>query len=338
MRPRVAVVNDVSAQWVTLHRPQGAGLVHRPLHERGLLRRRHLPTDDRAGERIDDERRVREAGHHPDVREVRDIERVGPVDPEVPVDQIRRPRRRRLRHGGADPLRPAGTAPPVDAHEPFDGAAGHLDALTAQVGPHLQRAVQRLRPASTVLVPLDVVGGQHRGDGGVPQWPFRQRPAAPGVEGSRGDRAPVLGEHPADRYDPELIAVFGDEPADHLRGGSHSRAKKDVADFNISMVFSSSAFFRRKARSSASASDADAAGVPPPAASALRTHTRTVSVFSDIRSAIVRIASYSEAYSSRCSRTVGGDPAPAAACLGHRARQCRYEPASVDGAARALCG
>ncbi len=131
LRPRVAVVNGVSAQWVTLHRPQGAGLVHRPLHERGLLRRRHLPTDDRAGERIDDERRVREAGHHPDVREVRDIERVGPVDPEVPVDQIRR--RRRLRHGGADPLRPAGTAPPVDAHEPFDGAAGHLDALTAQV-------------------------------------------------------------------------------------------------------------------------------------------------------------------------------------------------------------
>src|SRR5690606_24739299 len=144
-------------------------------------------------------------------------------------------------------------------------------------------------------VPLDVVRGQHRGDGGIPQGALRQRARQPGVKGSRGDRGAVLGEHAADRYDPELIAMFGDETADHLRGGSHSPAKKDVAALSISMVFSSSAFFRRNARNSTSASDADAAWVPSPAASALRTHTRTVSVFSDIRSAIVRIASYSEA-------------------------------------------
>ncbi|WP_158289161.1 hypothetical protein [Rhodococcus sp. SMB37] len=35
----------------------------------------------------------------------------------------------------------------------------------------------------------------------------------------------------------ELLAVFGDESADHLRGGSHSRAKKDVAALSISMIF-----------------------------------------------------------------------------------------------------
>ena len=51
--------------------------------------------------------------------------------------------------------------------------------------------------------------------------------------GVRGDLAAVLCEHPADRLDPEAVAVFVDE-GDYLGGrGSSSRAKKAEAAFKI---------------------------------------------------------------------------------------------------------
>jgi hypothetical protein len=46
----------------------------------------------------------------------------------------------------------------------------------------------------------------------------------------------VHGQCPADRYDPELLAVFVDEHADQRFSGSHSRAKKLVAALRISLV------------------------------------------------------------------------------------------------------
>src|SRR6202007_741245 len=80
----------------------------------------------------------------------------------------------------------------------------------------------------------------------------------PGVEGAWGDRHTVLGQRTANRSDPEAGLVLGDELADRtgqrrLRG-SLSRAKKDVAALRISMVCSSSALRRFRARISAAAS------------------------------------------------------------------------------------
>lgn len=123
--------------------------------------------------------------------------------------------------------------------------------------PHLQRPVQRLRLPPAVLVGF-VVAGQDLGDRGVPQGPLRGRTSSPRVERARGDLEAVLGEHTADRSDPEPVPVVGDEATDLSRGqrcerGSLSRTKKDVAAFKISIVCSSSAFLRLSSRISRAA-------------------------------------------------------------------------------------
>ena len=66
----------------------------------------------------------------------------------------------------------------------------------------------------------------------------------PGVERSRGDLAPMLGEHAADRSDPEPSTMLGDERTDQRCRGSLSRTKKVVAALRISMVCSNSAILR----------------------------------------------------------------------------------------------
>lgn len=78
----------------------------------------------------------------------------------------------------------------------FDGAAGHVVALPAQVQPHL---------AGTEPDPELVLGGSpdQLDDLGVAQGPFRRRPAAGLVVGAGGDRASMLGQHGADRLDPQ---------------------------------------------------------------------------------------------------------------------------------------
>gem|GEM_PF-2172973 len=172
LRASIRVVNSVALQGSTLHRTQRDRLVDSPLHERGLLRRRHLPTDDRASERIDHERRVREARHHLHVREVSDVQRVGGLDSEVSVNQVRWPRRGRVGHRGAHLPRTGCALPAVRGHQALDGATGDRDALSLQVGPHLQRPVQGLGLAATAAVALVVVRGEDRGHRGVPQSPL----------------------------------------------------------------------------------------------------------------------------------------------------------------------
>ena len=81
---------------------------------------------------------------------------------------------------------------------------GHRDALALQVRPHLHDPYSDSGLAPPVLVGF-VVAGQDLGDRGVPQGPFRGRPHHPGVEGARGDRHTVLGQHAADRSDPETV-------------------------------------------------------------------------------------------------------------------------------------
>ena len=99
---------------------------------------------------------------------------------------------------------------PLAPHDPFHRAPRHRDALALQVRPHLQAAVQALRRAFPVGVGF-VVAGQDFGDRGVPQRPFRRRRRAVRPVGARGDLHAVHGQCPADRYDPELLAVLVDE-------------------------------------------------------------------------------------------------------------------------------
>lgn len=58
--------------------------------------------------------------------------------------------------------------------------------------------------------------------------------------GGRGDLQTVHGPCPADRYDPESVAVLVDELTDQRCSGSHSLAKKLLAALGISIVYSSS--------------------------------------------------------------------------------------------------
>ena len=166
---------------------------------------------------------------------------------ELALDQISSARRGRIGHRGADLLASCDPKSAVVTHEAFHGAASNRDALALHVSPHLGGPIQRLGFAAAVLVRL-VEAGQHLGDHRVPQRPRRRGPRQPGVECSRGDRTAVLGEHAADRSDPEPSTLLGDERTDQRRRGSLSRAKKLVAALRISTVSSSSRFLRLSSR------------------------------------------------------------------------------------------
>jgi len=92
---------------------------------------------------------------------------------------------------------------------------------------------RRCRPSTWTWRPrwLSPADGQERGHR------RRRRAACPG--GGRGDLQTVHGPCPADRYDPEPVAVLVDELTDQRCSGSHSRAKK-LAALGISIVYSSS--------------------------------------------------------------------------------------------------
>lgn len=140
------------------------------------------------------------------------------------------------------PSSPGPPGPAVGPHQPLHRSPGHLDALTAQMGQHLQRPAQRLRPAPAVDVGL-VIAGQNFGDGGIPQGPPRPGPRGPGVERSLGDLAALRGNTRQIGATPKPSAVLCDDLADHRCRRSLSRTKKLVGALRISMVSSSSAFF-----------------------------------------------------------------------------------------------
>lgn len=145
------------------------------------------------------------------------------------------------------------TDQPARAHQPFDGAPGHGDALTVQRQPDLARpvdaVVRPVHPADVdqqVRVPLRAGAGR-LGDVLV-------------VRG-RGDRAPVLGQHGADRLDTPaqtlalaVVGVLADELHDQREGRSSSAAKNADAAFRIAFARFSSAFYRRNRRTSADSS------------------------------------------------------------------------------------
>ena len=81
---------------------------------------------------------------------------------------------------------------------------------------------------------------------GVVPVSLGHEPASPvGVVGARGDRHVVLGEHPADRLDPETVPVGVDVGDDQRSLRSSSAAAKNAdAVLRISFARRSSAFSR----------------------------------------------------------------------------------------------
>ena len=104
-------------------------------------RPRRLPADDAPGEHVDDERHVHPAAVGLDVGQVGDPEPVRPVSHEVSFDQVGRP----VASDGADRcsrrLAPQRASQTELAHQPFHGAARHLDAFAVELGPHLGGAI-----------------------------------------------------------------------------------------------------------------------------------------------------------------------------------------------------
>ena len=201
------------------------------------------PTDDHPGEHIDHERHIDEPGQRGDVREIDHPQLVRGVRDELAVHQVRRPLSGRVRDRGADPPVPAHSAQAGVVHDPLNGAPSHRSALdehlfAAQLVVDLQHPVQAA--PGCLVHPADLDQDQL-----VPPCPRRRWTVPGGVVGARGDLAAVLGQHSADRLDPEPDAVFGDEPDYHGNRGSSSRAKKLEAASRISLA-------RLTSRSSAS--------------------------------------------------------------------------------------
>lgn len=176
------------------------------------------------------------------------------LDSEPTLDQIRRPVRGRARDGGTDLLTSSRACPAMARMSRSTVHRATSTPCLRRWAPHLQRPVQRFGFTAASLVAFDVVGREDTADRGIPHRSRRKRSFEPGVIGCQGDLDAVAGQDTADRRDPELLAVSEDEPADRLCGGSHSRAKKDVATLRISTVFSSSRFLRRNAFNSAARS------------------------------------------------------------------------------------
>ena len=98
----------------------------------------------------------------------------------------------------------------------------HADALTVEPRPHLIGAahpeVVRVHPGNVHLGNL------------VKNRPGRRRPPLGRPVGGKGEL-----QSPADRLDPELVAIRGDE-SDYLLGPSSSAAKRAEAIFRISLA------------------------------------------------------------------------------------------------------
>ena len=149
--------------------------------------------------------------------------------------------------------RGGGVLAPADALDAGDGhQPGHL--VPPDLMPGLGHRVPHL--ADPVHVPVLAVQVDHH----VDQDRFGaqgvgDRPPTVGVVAARGDLNVVLGEHPADRLDPELVPVLVDVRADHLSRRSSSAAAKNAADVRrISLARRSSPTSRRNRISSACSS------------------------------------------------------------------------------------
>lgn len=226
------------------------GLLKNIGHQRGGLRRHHPPAQDPPREDINTERGVDEALQCPHVGEISDppLIRPGRCTP-LTLDQIRMPRRTRVcGRGHGVPLATHDSLDFADPHQPAHLVAAHLVTSVFHHMPHLADPVE---PPVGHIQSMHGVGGVGLGPGGV-----ADRAADFGrVVGGRGDRQAVLGEHGADRVDPEPVAVSVDVVDDHrIRRSTSAAAKNVVAVFKISLALRNSAFSLRNAVSSTAGS------------------------------------------------------------------------------------
>jgi hypothetical protein len=163
-----------------------------------------------------------------EVGQVGDPQPVGPVNREVALHQIGPALR--LRVGAGGPPRPAtelGADDPVRAHEPLNAAARDRLAGAHECLPHPPVAVGvvvgRVELADALEQPLVLDGSGTTLAAGALE-----------VGGRRH------AQNPADRLDPEALAIGVDERAHFGRSGSSSLAKNTDADFRISFARRSS--------------------------------------------------------------------------------------------------
>ena len=141
--------------------------------------------------------------------------------------------------------------------------------------------------------------------------PRRRRAGLGGVVGARGDLHLVLGQHAADRLDPEPVTVVVDERHYHGSRGSSSRAKNEDAANRISLA----RFSSRTSRSSSLirlASDVVVPGRRPGVDLGLLHQPRSVSGTTPTRGPIRITAAFNDSSGSSASASApAGSPAPA---------------------------
>jgi hypothetical protein len=162
------------------------------------------PTHDHSGEDVEDEGDINDARPGRDVGEVGHPQLVRGRGSEVTIDQIRRSSILRIADRGSDTLASQRALPAVLCHQPLDRAPGDVVALAAQTQPHLAGTESGHEP-------LLASGPDKFDDLGIAQRPLRRRSITGLVVGGRGDLEPVLGQHAADRLDPELLTMSVDE-------------------------------------------------------------------------------------------------------------------------------
>ena len=196
------------------------GLLQGVEHEAGMGGSGNAPADDATGEDVDYEGHVYEAGPGRHVGEVRHPQGVRMWRLELPIDAVERAGRRGIGYRGANLSAPHDAPQPHDAHQPRHRAAGDVDALAAELPPHLAHAVDtevRLEHAADLNHQYGIALGPWRQLGGI------DLSGGVDVIGRRGDR-----QHPADRLDPVNLPMIVDE-GDHGRDRRSSPAMAKYA-------------------------------------------------------------------------------------------------------------
>src|SRR5664280_651162 len=230
------------------------------------------------------------------VGEVGHPEPVGGDSREVPVHEVIRSVLTVVGVGGdLMGLAPAHTGESQVAHQALDRAAGDPGALPVELAPDLVGPVDvEVLPVYPENLDLQVLVPE----GALRRWALLRCPV-----GVRGDLAAVLGEHPADRLDPEAVSVDVDVGDYLCCRRSSSAPKKVAADLRISLARRSSLFSRSRAFIRARSSVVSP-GRRPSSVSARRTQSRKVSRLIESFSATEPIAAHWDGYSSWWSRTM----------------------------------
>src|SRR5712691_2270016 len=225
----------------------------------------NLPADDRTAVGVDHEREGDDALPAAQVGEVGEPELVGAAGCEVALDEIGRPIGIRVREGRPPRLpAPFRALDAVCAHQPLNSAAADLLAGAQERLPHPPGAVRE------VVAPVQLADQ------------LEQPVVLDLARGPLPGRTPVIrrrrhAQGPANRLDPEALALLIDEHAHLGRCGSSSPAKTTDAAFRISFVRRSSNTSRRSSRISSRSALVGRSGRRPSSASTWRTYLRSVS-------------------------------------------------------------